>query len=240
MNLNFDFVDFTSINIQDIENNTNSINYDKTTTETYRIKRLFKIDPLTDTEIQDKLIFSYKYKWNPYTGECTDIDETGPLCFNALTLYNYFFANRFKGLWNPPNDGFQGYYGELVGSGLKLEIKSRGINPEKYLFRLPIIDCYLEENHNYSQITMGPLLSEEDIDIIDHIVLEHHKNKNKHITPLYLLKNYYDYALNSSFDLDEFLIFKMLKKNADLNLSCNELLYKFNKIHVDKLVNLKY
>jgi hypothetical protein len=238
--MNFDFVDFTTIkNIQNNEGTNNeTINYDKTTTETYRIKRLFKIDPLTDMEITDKLIFSYKYKWNPYTGECTDIDETGQLCFNALSLYDYFFANRFKGLWNPPNDGFQGYYGELVGSGLKLEIKSRGVNPEKYLFRLPIIDCYLEENHNYSQITMGPLLSDEDIEIIDNNFSMYHKNKTKNLTTLRLLKIYYDNALNSSFDLYDFIVFK--QNNIKLNLSPTELIYKFNKVYVDKLVNLRY
>ena len=45
------------------------------------------------------------------------------------------------------NGGFwQGYYGNAVGAGEKFLVPGRGIHPEWYLFRLPIIDCYLTNN----------------------------------------------------------------------------------------------
>jgi hypothetical protein len=51
----------------------------------------------------------------------------------------------------------------LVGSGENINIIGRGECPEKYLFRLPIIDCYLEKDYNKSIITMGPKLTIEEI-----------------------------------------------------------------------------
>ena len=121
MDLNFDLLDESLLETN--QNNNNKIlvketeRYDKTTVETYRIKRLYKIDPLTDHKIPNQLIFEYNYRWNPYTGKRLDIEPVGSLCFNALTLYDYYFSNRFKGLWNPAEDNFQGYYGDLIGAG---------------------------------------------------------------------------------------------------------------------------
>ncbi len=134
MSIDFDLLDFSESDIvnisKDINNNNNNNNnnniirlYDKTTTETYRIKRLYKIDPLTDQQIPEHLIIEFKNIWNPYTGKILEEDVTGPLCFNALSLYDYFFSNRFKGIWNPPQNQFQGYYGEYLGGGSSLEIK---------------------------------------------------------------------------------------------------------------------
>ena len=71
----FDFVNFddyvsnSKIVIKDHNNN-----YDTTTTETYRIKRLYKIDPLTDENIIDNHQFKIYEKWDPYTGNRIGID----------------------------------------------------------------------------------------------------------------------------------------------------------------------
>jgi hypothetical protein len=231
MNYTFDNIDFSNLNDTKISNNTKK--YDETTTEIYRIKRLFKVDALTGEQIPDYLKFEFIYKWDPYTGEICEIDEIGPLCFNAITLYDYIFKNRYKGLWNNPEDGFHGYYGDLIGTGINLEIKSRGSNIEKYLFRLPIIDCYLPPNHNYALITMGPLLSDENINTIDNIVIKYHVN-GKYLTPLKIIKKYYDNAINNNPKSHDVIQYKKIYKE----LSDQEAIENINRIYVDKLVNL--
>jgi len=161
------------------ENNfDNNYNYDNTTIETYRIKRIFKIDPLIDQEVPDNLAFKFAFIWNPYTGIRESIDIIGPLCFNVINLYDYYFINRFKGLWNEPTNEYQGFYGELIGTGKNIKINSRGSNPEKYLFRIPIIDCYLPSDHNFSFVTMGPELSDTEISQIDNIIIQFHPKRS--------------------------------------------------------------
>lgn len=250
MNFSFDSIDFSScmdkkieeFNIKSDSTNTcikMSEQYDKTTCETYRIKRLYKIDPIYDVEIPKDFIFEFKNKWNPYNGLRGDIDIVGPLCFNAINLYDYYYINRYKGLWIPPQDGFQGIYGDMVGSGKIVSIKSRGKYPEKYLFRLPIIDCYLPPIHNLSVVTMGPELTEQEITQIDYIVTKlHPKKSNYKFASLTMLKYYYDRALDMSLDpeLDDI---KELKSKYP-NMSQNEINQKYNRHYVDKLVNLKY
>lgn len=262
---NFDIIDFSSIiinetkeikeikKIKEIEENTDktisnnknlknipkNIKYDNTTNETYRIKRLFKIDPFTDQEIPSNLIFEFVNIWNPYNGIRDKPDPIGPLCFNAISLYDYYFTNRYKGLWNPPTSELQGFYGDFVGTSKKISIKSRGVNPEKYLFRLPIMDCYLPPNHNYSVITMGPELTDSEIYQIDLIVVKSHPKKTvENFTTLQMMKFYYDNALNPlpDQDLDEI---KELKKKYP-NLNKKEINEKYNRYWVDKLVKLKY
>jgi hypothetical protein len=243
MEYSFDLINFnTCIELEDIKNDNiknTTIQYDKTTSETYRIKRLYKIDPIYNSEIETKLIFEFKHKWNPYNGIREEIDIIGPLCFNAINLYDYYYINRFKGLWTPPQDGFQGIYGDIVGSGKCLTIKSRGSYPEKYLFRLPIIDCYLPLKNNLSIVTMGPELTENEISQIDDIIMKYHPKKNNpRFTSLTLLKYYYDRSLDILPDsnLDEI---KELKQKYS-NLTSEEINYKYNRYYVDKLVNLKY
>lgn len=237
MTFNFDEIDFSKLYInKESYIKDNIIEYDNTTNETYRIKRLYKLDPLTDESIPGNLLFEFKYKWDPITGERIGIDENGPLCFNAINLYNYYYANRYKGLWNPAIDNFEGFYGDLLGSGKTININSRGPNPEKYLFRLPIIDCYLIKGHNLSIITMGPILDDSEIEFIDNIVYKYNKNRYKIYTSLKTLKIYYDNALNDKPNMKCHEI-KELKKNYP-DISKNEILYRYNKIWVDKLVSL--
>lgn len=247
MDFSFDSIDFGSlVNEQEIQTdpNTTEVNisrekYDKTTSEMYRIKRLYKIDPLTDLEIPQELIFEFKHKWNPYNGKREEHDNIGALCFNALNLYDYYYINRYKGLWTPPQDGFQGIYGDMVGSGKSGNVKSRGSYPERYLFRLPIIDCYLPPTHNMSIVTMGPELEECEITQIDLIVTKSHSKKsNSRFASLKTLKHYYDCALEISPDPESSEIKELKSKYP--NLSPNEINTKYNRYYVDKLVNLKY
>jgi len=174
MSFSYDTIDFNSLDCEELKQNITEYEvsdkyneYDKTTTESYRIKRIFKIDPIIDIEVPEELSFKFQDTWNPYNGMREKIDPIGPLYFNAINLYDYFYLNRFKGLWNSPEGQFQGYYGDLVGTSKNINIKSRGSNPERYLYRLPIIDCYLSPNHNYSIVTMGPELTENEISQID-------------------------------------------------------------------------
>lgn len=247
MDFDFDQIDFNRLIVNSDKNkglNTKSSNitninnkYDKTTTETYRIKRQYKIDPLTDNEIPKDLLFQFKYRWDPYTGKIIDEDPIGPLCFNAQTLYDYYYNNRFKGLWNPPEGQFQGYYGDLVGSGSNLEVISRGCNPEKYLFRIPIIDCYLPPGHNLSIITMGPILSDDDINKIDELV----KSKGRN-TKLKNIKEYYDCAILNDVNDSRFINFKEninFNDNINSNSTDKEILETFNRSNVDKLVRMR-
>lgn len=226
----FDFVNFTdesNINTNtNISNSNNLNNYDDITTEHYRMMRLYKIDPIMKEQIPTQLIFEFNDKWNPLNGERIGIDEIGPLYFNALNLYEYYFKNRYNGLWNIPAENFQGYYGDLVGSGHNIKIKSRGYNPEKYLYRLPIIDCYLQKTHNHATITMGPKLTDLEIDQIDKII----KLYKTHNVTLKELKLNYDNAIN-----DNPNIFSL--KNQYPNFTDIELHQKYNRMFVDQLVN---
>ena len=225
----FDFepVNFSNIKQNNIIINNKNEEYDKTTTEHYRIMRIYKIDPITNEEIPPHLLFEFKEKWDPITGERNGLDEIGPLCFNALNLYEYFFKNRYNGLWYPPIDQYQGYYGDVIGSGANIKINSRGYNPQKYLYRLPIIDCYLMTTHSHSIVTFGPKFTPEEIDQIDNII----KKYKSHNTTLKELKTCYDNALDDKPNIIE------LKKNFP-HLSDRELNEKYNRTWVDKLVKM--
>ena len=196
------------------------------------------MDQFTDQEIPTNLVFEFAHIWNPYTGLREKYDPIGPLCFNAIGLYDYFYTNRYKGLWNPPAEQYQGYYGDFVGTSKAIKIKSRGANPERYLFRLPIIDCYLPPNHKFSTITMGPELTENEISQIDLIVVKLHPKKSLgNFTTLTMIKYYYDNALDSSPDPNSDEIKELKKKYPNLNgIEINE---KYNRYWVDKLVKLK-
>ena len=227
----FDFEDFSD---SSSDGNTNNIiKYDKMTSETYRVKRLLKIDPITDEHVSENLIFYYPHKWDPYTGQIIGTDEIGPLAFNAINLYKFYFKNRLSGLWIPPStegtEHYQGYYGNLVGAGKNINIDSRGEHPEKYLFRIPIIDCYLPINHNLAIITMGPILSDKEISIIDQIVF---KNLKTNVS-LKQIKDWYDSALDNTIS-----ILELRKKYPRLN-NYNDIELKdyHNRLFVNKLMN---
>jgi len=261
----FDFVNFS--NLPD----TNTINikkkYDKVTTETYCVKRRLEKCAITGENIIDSCKFKFKYMWNPLNGERTGIDKVGPLYFNIITLYNHYFNNRFTGLWTPSTydpvlkQSYEGYYGDLVGAGKNVKINSRGYHPDKYLFRLPIQDCYLYEDHNHSIVTMGPLLTDEEISEIDVLLLklpQQYKLQLKSYITLSALKAMYDNALDENPYIDKINIWVnniYNNKNQLINDVCkwwkeskgndeeyknhpNYLMIKefYNRSYVDKLI----
>ncbi|AYV80026.1 MAG: hypothetical protein Gaeavirus6_1, partial [Gaeavirus sp.] len=176
--------------------------YDKTTTEYYGLMRKNKIDPIMHDEIPEDLIFEFKDKWNPLTGQRESTDASGPLCFNALNLYEYYFINRLNGLWTSSTSEYEGFYGDSIGRGQDIKINAVVSCPERYLYRLPIIDCYLKKNHNHSIITMGPKLLDDEIALIDELVSNHVGSDRP---TLKVLKELYDSALDSEPDLSKLI-----------------------------------
>ena len=188
------FCDFSNLslnnnanNITDTYNVKKTYNYDKTTTETYKVMRELHLDPITHEKVPDNLDFKFEYMWDPITGERLDKDPYGPFHFNVLTLAQNFYYNRLRMLWVDGEiiDGikYEGYYGDALHSGEDIFVPSRGISKHMHLFRLPIIDCYLQTGFDYSVITMGPKLTSEEIDMIQDIIDKYYKlNTNINIT----------------------------------------------------------
>jgi hypothetical protein len=259
--LSFDFVSFKDI----LEKEEKTKKFDKITTETYLVKRRLQRCALVDKEIPHICKFSFKYMWNPLNGERCGIDKIGPLYFNVIELYNYYYTNRYTGLWTPSTydpvtkQSYEGYYGDLVGSGKDIKINSRGLNPNKYLFRLPIQDCYLYEDHNHSVVTMGPLLTDNEIAEIDKIILNipsQYEQNIKCYTTLSAMKAMYDNALDENPDVNKLntwvnnnnnhinpLIKNICKwwydGNKDVHQPEFAMLKDFyNRSYVDKLVSL--
>ncbi len=231
------------INDENIKNKTNKANkekikyindYDDNTTNLYYNRRIKKLNTLSGDKIKKKYIFKFYYKWDPFNGIRLDKDEIGPLYFDALELYEFYFVNRFRELWIKESiDNIPPYYGEIVGSGISM--KKKGNKTHKYLYRLPIIDCYLPniKNNNistkmYSYITFGPLLTKKEIEHIDKIVLLEKSDR----TPLSRLKELYDGALDKNPDISKY-------KEIHSSLNNEELIYLYNTQCVNKLVGLK-
>lgn len=134
-----------------------------------------KIDPLLKIKLplkKNKPIFSYKYQWDPFTGERTTEDPRGPLYFDPDTLIYYFYTNRLNHLWIQENENYSGTYGDGVGKGELFEVVGRGHHPEWYLFRLPLPDGYTSKDSN-QLITFGPKLTFNEIDEIFNLSLNY-------------------------------------------------------------------
>jgi hypothetical protein len=224
---------------KNISKNVDTIpTYNFKTSETYRMKRLAKRDVFNDEKILEEECFKYYKIWNPYTGKILDKnDEFGPLCFNGYELSYFYYSNRLNGMWNAPVDGFDGFYGDILGTGKNINIISRGHHPQRYLLRLPIIDCYLNEESNYSRITMGPLLSDEEIQFLDNILNYNKITFNKSIsnTPNLLkqIKYNYDEALNPNPDTTNEIMIDLMEQ---FPLSEKQtIIEKYNRYHVDVL-----
>jgi len=157
--------------------------YDKQTCVHYKKLRDQHIDPITLEPVDENKAFKYYFKWNPFSGDKGQIDSDGPLCFSPISLAKYFYMNRLKNLWSvavSDERGEQtGYYGNAVGNGPDFNIISRGDHPEWYLFRLPIIDCYMPENGNDQFITLGPKLTEKEITEIHELAQKYYKQEYK-------------------------------------------------------------
>lgn len=180
------------------------IEYDKETTERYRVLRLRKMDPITYTETDEHCAFQFKYKWDPYTGERQEEDPNGPLCFDPDVLIKYYYTKRVDKLWVHPRDEtqgyYEGYYDDGVGAGDEFFLAGRGSHPEWYNFRIPIIDCYLSKDHNKQFITFGPKLTDDEIIEIDRLAnsrKDNYKSLFGHKRPsLGYMKELYDIAIS--------------------------------------------
>lgn len=188
--------------------------------------------PLFNKRLQD--LFCFKFKWNPYNGERLGIDHDGPLYFDPNTLIHYFYTNRLTNLWTEGGiEGgmyYEGHYGDAVGNGPEFEIKGRGSHKDWYLFRLPIIDCYLD-NFNTQAVTMGPILTDNEIKEIYKLSKRYgrkYKEMYGYNRPNILkIKELYDIAVS-----------KNLHINMDF-LSLQEINIIKYQINIDAVENLK-
>jgi len=196
------------------------------------------MDPIIQIELDDDCAFKFDYMWDPYTGQRTEKDPFGPLYFDPDSLIHYYYINRLKNLWTEPVDEnggyYEGYYDMLVGSGDNINIIGRGECPEKYLFRIPIIDCYLEKDYNKSIITMGPKLTDNEVMMIDELAKKSPNNYKlmfkKNRPSLYEMKKLYDQAISSN---------PIIKHNDFASVDAiKSLKYKANCNAVDKLKNM--
>ena len=168
-----DLIDFEKLNILPLKKKSNKYydkEYDDVTINIYRKMRESCTDPISGDICNEKDSFIVDYMWDSITGEkINKKDPHGPLYFNSISLLKYFYIKRLDHLWCDENDEgenggyYQGYYGTGVGAGENFHIISRGSYPEYYLWRLPIIDCYLNKDHKKSIPTKGPKLSKDDI-----------------------------------------------------------------------------
>lgn len=199
-------VDFTSIKEEKIEDNKKpkilyKQDYDLTTTLHYKLHRIKKTDPFTDEKLDEKTCFRFAFMWDPYSGKRLEEDPYGPLYFNPIYLLRHFYQMRLNKLWMDGEDGFEGAFSDGVASGEDIEIPSRGIYPECYLFRLPIPDCYIKNTHNMSIVTMGPKLNNSEICELDRLIVKYWSDNKyynkiyKKIGSLFKLKCYYTIAL---------------------------------------------
>lgn len=200
------FVNLSNNNIEPINKNINYDRFDNTTNETYRVMRELHIDPITHEKVPEHLAFKFEYMWDPITGERLEKDVNGPLYFNCINLYINFYYNRLRMLWIDgeiiDNIQYEGYYGDGLCSGEDLYVPSRGISKHLHLFRLPIIDCYLDKNFDLSVITMGPKLNDDEINLIhDKIEVNMKKNKkNKKNYNLKKIRDLYNIAITKTSD----------------------------------------
>lgn len=235
-------------NLTYINDNTNNktnttMSISKYFNNQYNEMRKNKIDPLLQIELPydyytDNNIFKFYHKWDPYTGIRNGIDENGPLCFDPDALIHYYYVNRLNHLWVQGDSQFQGYYDSGMGNGPDFFIKGRGNHNDWYLFRLPIYDCYLPDNHSQQFVTMGPILTDDEIKTIDSLAQSYNRNYylkyNKRRPSLLRLKKIYDDAISKTPTLNIDPMFEQYLQNNDPEY-INILRYKKNKLAVDIL-----
>lgn len=187
--------------------------YDSRTMNYYKTLRQCQLDPFLNISVNPNYVFKFFDQWNSYTGERIGHDPFGPLCFDPTFIIYNFYIHRLDGLWHDAfatKDGyFEGYYDMLVGSGEELEVVGREKYTERYLFRLPIYDCYLTPDHNKSLVTISPKLNDEEINELenlsqtDFVQKEYFKNFNAKCPSVKKLKTYYDNAIAKTVNVSE-------------------------------------
>jgi hypothetical protein len=196
-----------NINNDEIKQPNYTINYDNRTNNYYKTLRTCHMDPILNIEVDENIAFKFPIQWDPYTGERLSDDPFGALYFHPVSLIYYFYAHRLDGLWkdsvDTPQGYFEGYYDMLVGTGEELEVVGRAKYTELYLFRLPILDCYLTPDHNKSFITMGPKLSADEINTLEIlsqnpiVKSEYYEMFQKNIPSIKNIKKFYDMAISN-------------------------------------------
>ena len=187
--------------------NKYSYKFNKKTLETYRVMRRLKICPFTDEVMDEAKAFKFSYQWDPVTGKRTKPDPYGAFYFHPMALIKYFFTKRLTKLWAFASDTdagyFQEYYDIAVGIGSDFYVAGRGYNPQWYIFRLPIIDCYVSQNMSLRDITMGPILTNEEVAEIDRLGHKYFERDylseyGKRMPSLVRIKELYDTAISKN------------------------------------------
>lgn len=217
----FSFVDFDDAPVKEVEDDprnneiyfrTCKIEFDETTTVFYRVMRERKLNVFTqEDDIEPEKCFQYRNMWDVFTGEVLGNDPCGSLWFHPVELVNYFAEYCLKNLWHDQVDEtggiYEGYHGDLLGSGDDMFVKGRGYYTELYLFRLPIVDCYMPKDCNLSLITMGGKMTTEDLQQIDNLMQKYHtklylKKYKRNPPSLIEMKKHYDNAISSKPSLE--------------------------------------
>ncbi len=235
-------VDFSECTEIKKKNTLYDKNYNETTTKFYRTLRENKINAIMqdNTGFYPEKSFIFKDQWDPYTGIRTGVDPYGALYFHPDDLIRYFYTKRLNMLWTELVDLNQGYYDYAVGSEEDILIVNRGTYPEAYLFRLPILDCYLQHDCDMSLITMGPKLTNEEIQQIDTIAEKYYKNNYRDLygkkrPSLVLIKTLYDQAISKEPDLEKLPEYQNLINKKLSKEKLTELRNKANRVAVDAL-----
>lgn len=156
----------------------------------YINNRINKICPISFDKVENGLKF--EFIWNPFNGQFTNIkDPFGPLICDSDYLIYYFYTNRLKYIYTHGTYNSTGYLGDAIGKFPEFNIPGRGNHPEWYLFRLPINDCYIDSNC-VKYVTMGPILSRENIVDIYNISKKNNTYFNKFNTEIPDLPKLYD------------------------------------------------
>lgn len=219
--------------------------FEKRTNMFYKVMRTRKCDPILNMDLDDDYCFKFAEMWDPYTGTREKKDPHGPLCFHPDALIRYYYLNRLKGLWVEPVDEvsgyYEGYYDCHVGAGENIEIQSRGECPEKYLFRVPVQDCYLTPDHNHSFITMGPRLTDDEIKNLETIAETKPKSYKEMFgserPKISRIKYYYDQAISKTPDISKLITELTVEERNDPE-KIMELYYRANRIAVDELIKM--
>ena len=243
-------VNFSHLEVTPVKKDlSEEIKYDHTTREKYKACRYGKMDPILLVILEDQYAFKFKYKWDPYTGERLMgsngkwiEDENGPLCFDPDVLIKNYYVKRLDRLWVKPTDDqngyYEGYYDDAVGAGSNFYVSGRGDHPEWYIFRIPIIDCYLTENHNNQHITFGPKLTDAEINELESLANlrpNNYKQMYGEKRPsLSLMKKLYDNAISKTPTLEGIKNVESLSKQE-----LTEYYNRQNRMCVDQLVKLR-
>lgn len=148
-----------------------------------------------NTPDSPKYLFQYEYMWDPYTGEQLEKDPYGPLVYCPECIsQSIFYRKNTAELYIPPHGEFQERYGDALGAGHDFSNVERGNDhPEWNIFRINIPTMYLEPDADLSLITMGPVLTDDDVRQID----EHLHQQNPSLKfSLVQMKKLYDTAVS--------------------------------------------